>query len=128
MIISFAWTAEALLAGKKTVTRRCWKDSHAAKFKPGALHDAYDKIPIAGGKKIARVRIVSVMREPLDFFRNADYAARELALEGGLWESADQFVKLFPPTCSRPWRVEFKLESVENAGLPERSDSFTFAK
>jgi len=28
MILSFAWTTDALLAGRKTCTRRVWKDAH----------------------------------------------------------------------------------------------------
>ena len=62
MIIAFAKTTPALLAGAKTVTRRDWKASHAAKFKPGMLVDAYDKSPRHGGKKVATIRIVSVCR------------------------------------------------------------------
>lgn len=60
LIMSFAHTADALVAGRKTVTRRCWKESHAAKFTPGTLVAAWDHLPHRGGKKIAVLRIVSV--------------------------------------------------------------------
>ena len=42
-IISFAWTTEALIQGKKTQTRRFWKDRYAKSFKKGDLIQAYDK-------------------------------------------------------------------------------------
>ena len=32
-IISFAWTTDALLQCKKTVTRRDWDDKYASRFK-----------------------------------------------------------------------------------------------
>lgn len=57
MHITFAATTAALLAGKKTVTRRDWKESHAAKFKAGDLVAAYDKSPRVGGKQVAVIRI-----------------------------------------------------------------------
>lgn len=58
MIISFAWTTPALLAGAKTMTRRDWSPSHAAHFKPGMLVDAWDRSPRTGkGRKVATIRI-----------------------------------------------------------------------
>jgi hypothetical protein len=57
MIISFAWTTPALLAGAKTVTRRDWKDRTAAAairaFENTAWLEAWDKSPRAGGKRVA---------------------------------------------------------------------------
>lgn len=58
MIISFAWTTRALLAGEKTVTRRRWTPSHARKFRAGQLVDAWDKLPrVRGSKKVATIRL-----------------------------------------------------------------------
>jgi hypothetical protein len=56
-IISFALTTEALLAGRKTVTRRLWKDSHAARFKKGDICQAYDKAAYLGGKPVGLIRL-----------------------------------------------------------------------
>lgn len=62
MIISFAWTTPALLAGAKTVTRREWSASHAQRFSVGRLVDAWDRSPRTGkGRKVATIRIT---REP----------------------------------------------------------------
>lgn len=59
MLISFAWTTPALLAGRKTCTRRTWAASHAAKFKIGTIVSAYDRLPRIGGRKVATIRITT---------------------------------------------------------------------
>ena len=60
MIISYAWTTEALLAERKKVTRRDWSREYAARFHAGTVHDAYDRLPRVHGKKIGDVRIERV--------------------------------------------------------------------
>ncbi len=55
--ISFFWTLSALLSGMKTVTRRRWKDSYAARFKKGDFVEAYDKQPRFGGRRVALLRL-----------------------------------------------------------------------
>lgn len=57
MIISFAWTTEALLAERKKVTRRDWSKEYAAKCREGTVQDAYDRLPRVHGKKVGNVRI-----------------------------------------------------------------------
>ena len=54
MIISFRHTTPALLAGRKTVTRRSWHPVHLERWQKawdlGRLeHKAYDKSPRQGG-------------------------------------------------------------------------------
>ena len=78
--ISFAWTTPALLAGRKTVTRRDWNDRYARTFQPGELVQAYDKLPRNGGKPIALLRIVSVTKE-----RDADTPDIDWEAEGFAW-------------------------------------------
>lgn len=56
-IISFAETTPALLAGAKTVTRRDWKSSFAAKWHKGSEAIAYSKSPRNHGKPVARIRL-----------------------------------------------------------------------
>jgi len=60
MIISYAWTTEALLAERKKVTRRNWSSEYAARFREGTVHDAYDRLPRVHGKKVGDVRIKAV--------------------------------------------------------------------
>lgn len=113
MNISFAWTTPALLALKKSVTRRCWSDFYAARFKPGDVCKAWSASPHRGGKHIADIEIVDLRRESLERFKDEIYAQSELAAEGGLWGSAKEFVSLFP--CKNPWRIEFKvLRTIKN--------------
>ena len=57
--ISFAWTTPALLAGRKTVTRREWKDRHASRFHKGDLVTAYDKNPRFGGRPVATIQLTA---------------------------------------------------------------------
>jgi hypothetical protein len=57
VIISFAWTVPALIAGQKTVTRRVWSSGHAAKFHAGDVVDAWDKSPRAHGRRVATIEI-----------------------------------------------------------------------
>lgn len=45
MIISFGWTSPALLAGRKTVTRRDWNDDYADRFYEGQIVDAWNTSP-----------------------------------------------------------------------------------
>ena len=79
MIISFAYTTPALLAGEKTVTRRDWVDSYARRFRPGMLVDAYDRSPRIHGKKVATIRILSVIKEPDANMPDSDYEAEGFA-------------------------------------------------
>lgn len=57
--ISFAWTTPALLAGRKTVTRRGWADGWAAGFRAGDLVAAYDRQPRFGGHQVATIRLTA---------------------------------------------------------------------
>ena len=115
MDISFAWTTPALLAGKKTVTRRDWSDDYAQKFPVGSFHNATNKQRRFGGKTIGRIKIVSIRREPLlRMLDDPDYGAKEIELEGGLWDNAIHFVSSF---CDKTgtdyvWRIEFEFEPV----------------
>ena len=58
MIISFAWTTPALLAGRKTVTRRDWTKAYAHRFHAGELEQAWDRTPRIGGHQVAIIRLV----------------------------------------------------------------------
>lgn len=120
--ISFAWTSDALIQGRKTVTRRIWKDVHASKFKPGMPVEAWSRRPSWGGKRIGTIRIVDVRKESL--FRMIDepeYGKTEIQKEGGLWDTPGEFVAGFVEggrvTSDAPdvWRVEFELLEVVNA-------------
>ncbi|RYG49039.1 hypothetical protein EON79_02615 [bacterium] len=68
--ISFAWTTPAVLADKftpelpaKCVTRRDWKPSYAASFKPGEILSAWTRQPRFGGEKFGTVSVIAVTQE-----------------------------------------------------------------
>lgn len=77
MLISFAWTAAALLSGNKSVTRREWSAVHAEHYRRGELVDAWDRLPrVKGAKRIGSIRVsrppyrqMSHLTVPEDFHR-----------------------------------------------------------
>lgn len=101
-ILSFALTTEELLAGKKSVTRRDWKDSHMANWQRWydarrRVHSAYDQLPIAGGQKIAEIRLtVRPYWERLENMPESDLEA-----EGGMVDTKEAFYDLvgLPPSA-----------------------------
>ena len=79
-IISFAWTTPALLAGRKSVTRRDWVDHHAARFRKGDLIAAYNRQPRFGGRQVAILRLTadaykeSTAKAPIEDFEREGFA------------------------------------------------------
>lgn len=72
-IISFAWTVPALLARRKTRTRRLWDDGYAKRFKVGDIVQAWDKQPRFKGKKIAEIKIISIKKENISLMPSEDF-------------------------------------------------------
>jgi hypothetical protein len=72
-IISFAWTSPALLAGRKSRTRRAWNDKYAARFKPGDMLQAYDRSPRFKGKPIAIIEVLNINYENIQTMTDEDY-------------------------------------------------------
>jgi hypothetical protein len=119
--ISFAWTTPALLAGRKTVTRRLWDDRFAQRFiwayQNGDPVIAYDKNPRNGGKPVATIRLTAEpCKESLGDISEADVRA-----EGGLWLDAEDFIAAFldkNPLLtenSQVWVIRFELIDTEKA-------------
>jgi len=98
MNISFSWTSAALLAGKKTVTRRDWQWPHYRKFTIGDEVTAYDFNPRNKGQKIGSIRIVSLDKQFMSDMPDSDYESEGFAylhdLYGGYatsWESFERW-------------------------------------
>lgn len=92
MILSFAWTTEAFLQGKKTVTRRFYGERQVKLWqsqwdKGNRTHKAYDKDVRAKGRHIGWFRLTE--RPYLE--RLGDMPESDLAAEGGLWETLEDF-------------------------------------
>lgn len=81
MIIAFAQTTPALLAGAKTVTRRQWSDRHHAQMvaRVGEIVDAWSAGPHRGGKPVAKIRLLSVTRERTADIPDSDWDAEGFA-------------------------------------------------
>ena len=110
MIISFAWTTEALLAGRKTCTRRRWSEKNFQRWvrawRDGHhIHDAWDRLPRTGGRKVGQIRLTcEPYRERL-----GDMPDRDVAAEGNLWANTDEFVTLFGDPEERVVVIRFEF-------------------
>ena len=92
-------TKDEFLQGKKTVTRRSWSGRHFDMWvrfweTERHVHDAWDSIPRAGGKKIGEFRITA--RPYLEILKNMPLT--DLVAEGGMCSSLDEFYELIGKT------------------------------
>ena len=96
MNLSFAWTTEAFLSGRKTCTRRPhWAhqyfDLWVKAWREGRRrHQAWDKNARWGGKRIGSFRLTC---EPY-LERLCDMPVEDLEAEGGLWDTVEEFIEL----------------------------------
>lgn len=93
--ISFALTKDEFLSGRKTVTRRKWKESHYKMWQKlwddgKIIHDAWDKVPFAGGKKIGKFKLAC---RPYHEYLG-DMPEADLLAEGGMCETVEDFCAL----------------------------------
>lgn len=125
MIISFAWTTPALLAGAKTMTRRDWSAVHAQRFTVGMLADAWDRSPRTGrGRKVATIRIT----RPPRCESTANLTAEDYEREGFTWlyahgehATVDRIMESWGINPRAVWVVEFELvEAYESSGASVR--------
>lgn len=87
-IISFSWTWPALVAERKTVTRRPWTPAYARSFHPGLHVAAWDYLPrTRRGEQIGIIEIESVSYEADSETPDTDYAAEGFEY---LYHLADQ--------------------------------------
>ena len=94
-ILSFSKTREQFIAGEKSVTRRSWARSHFEMWvrmwdSERLVHDAYDNIPRAGGRKIGKFRLTA--RPYME--KLADMPETDLMAEGGICASLEEFYEL----------------------------------
>ena len=101
-IISFAWTTPALLAGRKTVTRRTWTPGYAAGFEAGDMVQAYDKSPRNGGRRVAIILLTADPDwAPMRLIPDADYEAEGFRF----YEEYPEMMPLAAPWPSMDWDV-----------------------
>lgn len=97
--ISFALTKEEFLSGIKTCTRRDWKTKHFENWcrwydEGKRIHDAWDKVPFAGGKKIGQFALTCRPYQEKLY----DMPSTDLIEEGGMCDTLLEFYKLINKT------------------------------
>jgi hypothetical protein len=103
--VSFAMTSEAYDDRSKTETRRFWKDSHAAKFKPGVEFMGIDKDFRAGGKRMHAARVVLCKKERL-----ANMSQDSFEREGGTryWKDREDYIAAMGGPDEVPYVLRFE--------------------
>jgi hypothetical protein len=105
-ILSFGWTSDRLLSGRKTVTRRKWK---RAWVKKGELVQAWSKGPHRGGRKLGILRILNVN---IEYWRHDTFLHdHEAQREGFLnWQEFKRMIQDDKSKCllGTIWRIEFE--------------------
>ena len=103
--ISFAMTSDAFADGTKTETRRFWKPTHAAKFKPGVIFMGITKDFRAGGVRIHPARVLYCLQEKLGDMTEASFLR-----EGGLryWNNREHYIACMGGPDLMPWVLRFE--------------------
>lgn len=103
--ISFAMTTEAYADRSKTETRRFWKPSHAAKFKPCTMFMGITKDFRAGGKRMHVSKVVFCRRERL-----GDMSQESFLREGGTryWDSREDYIDAMGGPDLVPYVLRFE--------------------
>ena len=103
--ISFAMTTEAFDDRTKTETRRFWKPSHAAKFRPGTVFMGITKDFRAGGERIHTATVVFCRKEQL-----SDMSGDSFLREGGTryWPSKTAYIDAMGGPDRVPYVIRFE--------------------
>lgn len=106
-IISFGWTWPAVVARRKTATRRDWDLEYAYRFRQGDVVLAYDRSPLFGGRPIAKIRLTQKPRyEPDAAMTDADYEAEGFAYLA-------EHPELLPQSARKQARVTLSREAFD---------------
>lgn len=125
MIISFAKTTGALIAGEKTVTRREWSDAHAARvikqYREGKTFDAWNYSPRVTSRNPHKVATIRLTQEPyremsdLIETHEGEYEAEGFSfMDGqGLQGEVDGILLDWEENPRPLWVVRFEVVEVE---------------
>jgi len=96
MLISFAWTMEPLMAGRKTCTRRRWAERTMRAWQTAwdegrRRHQAWDKLPYRGGHQ--RGFIDLTCRPYWEILR--DMPESDVQAEGGMCDTTKEFIERY---------------------------------
>ncbi|WP_319525753.1 hypothetical protein [uncultured Desulfosarcina sp.] len=117
--VSFAKTREAYDDRSKTETRRFWKDSHAAKFRPGTEFMGITKDFRAGGKRMHASKVIFCRKERL-----GDMSVDSFRREGGTryWKNRKDYIDAMGGPDLVPWVLRF--EHIRACQNREETDVF----
>lgn len=103
--VSFAMTSEAFADRSKTETRRFWKPSHAAKFKPGVIFMGITKDFRAGGQRMHPARVLFCRQERL-----GDMSEDSFIREGGTryWSDRNTYIEAMGGKDRTPYVICFE--------------------
>jgi hypothetical protein len=97
-ILSFGWTWPAVVARRKTVTRREWNERYARSFHKGEELFAFDRSPRFRGRPIAKIRLTA------DPVLEADALATDEDYEGEGFAYLAEHRELLPKAAHKqPW-------------------------
>lgn len=120
LIISFAWTVPAILAGRKSCTRRDWNESYARKFRKGDIVQAWDKNPRNGGRQIGTIRLTAdPYNELLSEAPEADWEAEGFAYLTEIGCTVNgrapvEFWNGWKASSDKLWVIRFEIVEVFN--------------
>ena len=127
MWISFAKTTDAVIMGRKSITRRDWKVSHANRFRESQEVDFWDKNPRNYGQKMGSIILTRGphRQNTRKLSYPDDYIAEGLAYMAEVGQLMDGW---HPETFFRRWQeqrvllfvVEFKLHLLTTAGMSRK--------
>ena len=103
--VSFAMTSEAYADRTKTETRRFWKPSHAAKFRPDVEFMGITKDFRIGGKRMHPSRVVFCVPERL-----GDMSEDSFLREGGTryWPTREDYIEAMGGPDLVPYVLRFE--------------------
>lgn len=126
MILSFAWTGPDFIKGTKTATRRFYAKRQIRAWQRAwdedrLIHEAWDKVPFAGGKRIGRFRLTKRpylqplnQMTPLELLEEGPAVCRECKFDEGLFPS---FVGKEPDAVA----LVIEFERIEESGSPSQT-------
>ena len=124
MWISFAYTTDAVIMGRKNRTRRNWVIPHARKFHEGQLATFYDRNPRNGGQVMGDILIkASPWRQntrmlvfPFDYEAEGfDYLAEQGQTVSGM--EPRLFFDQWKAVKVTLWILDFELHLLTMAGM-----------
>jgi len=123
-IISFAWTTPAVLAKRKTCTRRDWNDQYAESFQTGELLAGYNRSQRYGGHQIAVVKLTQrPYKEPLRNAPDSDWEAEGFAYLTEIGAKVNgitprELWDMWKQTWDTEWVIRFEIIELTMQILP----------